>query len=43
MEIGNDLASKARATKIDNGEMFDGLRRSTVDDLLALDRGDISA
>jgi hypothetical protein len=35
----HDLAAKARATKIDNGGMFDGLRQSIVDDLLGLDAG----
>jgi hypothetical protein len=33
------LVTKARVTSIDNGEMFDDLRRSIVDDLLAIDAG----
>jgi hypothetical protein len=33
------LVVKARATKIDEGGMFDGLRQSIIDNLLALDAG----
>jgi hypothetical protein len=34
-----DLQVKARATKIDEGGMFERLERSIVDDVLALDGG----
>jgi hypothetical protein len=33
------LVVKARATKIDEGGMYDGLRQSIIDNLLALDGG----
>ena len=37
------LVVKARATKIDEGGMYDGLRQSIIDNLLALDAAAVSA